>query len=81
MPDSKPNRFLNPKRLTRGTRVLGASAEQWDRALKGNISETLKEVRRRTMVVAERRAAGQPIDTGVMTTDLASTFRRKTVVR
>jgi hypothetical protein len=81
MPDSKSSRFLHPKRLTRGTRVLGASAEEWDRALKGNITETLKEVHRRTLVVAERRAAGQPIDTATMITDVASTFRRKILAR
>lgn len=77
MADRNSNRFLNPKRLTSSTRVLGASAEQWDRALKGNISETLKEVRRRTEEVAERRAAGLQFDTGTVTTDLASTFNRK----
>ena len=81
MPDSKSNRFLNPKRLTRGTQVLGASAEQWDRALKGNISETLKEVHRRAMAVAARKAAGEPIETGALTSDLASTFKRKILAR
>lgn len=81
MPDSKSSRFLNPMRLTRDTRVLGASAEEWDRALKGNIAETLKEVHRRTLVVAERRAAGQPIDSGTVITDVASTFKRKILVR
>lgn len=81
MSDVKPNRFLNPKRLTPSTPVLGATAEEWDRALKGNISETLEEVRRRAMLVAARRAAGQPIDTVRMTTDVASTFKRKIVSR
>lgn len=42
----KTARFDKVKVLTGDTRILGASAEEWDRALTGNMQQTLQHVKR-----------------------------------
>ena len=41
------NRFSRVTVLNEDTRILGANASEWDKALTGNMGETLQEVRRR----------------------------------
>jgi hypothetical protein len=73
------NRFLNPKRLTKDTRVLGATADQWDRALKGNMAQTLEEVKRLAAIAAAKTTS---VDSSKnVPLDLASTIHRKRVAR
>lgn len=69
-------RFLTVHELTESTPVLGSTAGIWDRAIKGNMSETLAEVRRR---VSEARARGTISDTPSPgeATDVASSVRRR----
>lgn len=48
------NRFSNVTVLSGDTRILGATAGEWDKALTGNMLETLQEVRRRATTGVKR---------------------------
>ncbi len=50
------SRFATPTRLTEATKVLGATAKQWDEALTGDMSNSLKIVKAR--VHAAKNASG-----------------------
>nr|WP_314861377.1 hypothetical protein [uncultured Undibacterium sp.] len=50
------SRFTTPTRLTDATKVLGATAKQWDEALTGDMTNSLKIVKAR--VQAAKNASG-----------------------
>jgi hypothetical protein len=56
---SDPKRFATPTRLTDSTKVLGATAKQWDEALTGDMTNSLKIVRAR---VQAAKNSGATID-------------------
>lgn len=54
---SLKNRFSNINVLSADSRILGATASEWDRALTGNMQETLQEVKRRATTGVKRDVA------------------------
>ncbi|MBY0571528.1 MAG: hypothetical protein K2P61_09605 [Burkholderiaceae bacterium] len=50
------SRFATPTRLTDATKVLGATAKQWDEALTGDMTNALKIVK--TRVEAAKKLSG-----------------------
>lgn len=74
------SRFATPTRLTDATKVLGATAKQWDEALTGDMTNALKIVK--TRVEASKNLSGVAIDIQQLKSgDLASAIKhRKTRV-
>ena len=69
-------RFGNPTRLTDATKVLGATAKQWDEALTGDMANSLKIVKAR--VQAAKKASGASIDIRQLPSgDLASAIKHR----
>ena len=75
----KTDRFKSPTRLTDATPILGATAKQWDEALTGDMTNSLKIVKER--VQAARKKGGlssievQQLKSG----DLASAIKHRKV--
>jgi hypothetical protein len=73
------SRFSTPTRLTDATKVLGATAKQWDEALTGDMTNSLKIVKARVQA-AKKTNGGAAIDIRQLPSgDLASAImHRKT---
>lgn len=72
------DRFKSPTRLTDTTKVMGATAKQWDEALTGDMENTLKIVKARVQAIRRDAASGQMIDVRqVPSGDLASAIKRR----
>jgi hypothetical protein len=56
---SKSSRFSSPTVLRNDTQILGATAQEWDKALTGNMDKTLAEVKRLAMGSAPKRDASK----------------------
>ena len=71
------DRFKSPTRLTSTTKVMGATAKQWDEALTGDMENTLKIFKARAQAM-HKAAAGQMIDVRqIPSGDLASAIKRR----
>ena len=72
------DRFKSPTRLTDATKVMGATAKQWDEALTGDMENSLKIVKARVQAIRRDAATGQMIDVRqVPSGDLASAIKRR----
>ncbi len=73
------SRFTAPTRLTDTTKVLGATAKQWDEALTGDMANSLKIVKARVQA-AKKSIGAKTIDLRQLPSgDLASAIKpRKT---
>lgn len=70
------SRFATPTRLTDATKVLGATAKQWDEALTGDMTNALKIVK--TRVEAAKKLSGVAIDIQQLKSgDLASGVKHR----
>ena len=75
--DHSLNRFASPTSLTGATRVMGATAKQWDEALTGDMENSLKLVRARVQAMHEAALAGKIDVRHVPSGDLASAIKRR----
>lgn len=63
-PDRNHQRFLRIGLLTEATPVLGLTAGAWDRVIKGNLTNTLLDVRQRVWRYAQKEWERHRIDPG-----------------
>lgn len=71
------SRFTTPTRLTDATKVLGATAKQWDEALTGDMNNSLKIVKARVQA-AKNASNTSAIDLRQLPSgDLASTIKHR----
>lgn len=71
------SRFTTPTRLTDATKVLGATAKQWDEALTGDMSNSLKIVKARVQA-AKKSSGATSIDLRQLPSgDLASAIKHR----
>ncbi len=74
------DRFKSPTRLTNATKVMGATAKQWDEALTGDMVKSLKIVKERVQAVKKAAAMGQQIDVRqIPSGDLASAIKHRKI--
>lgn len=71
------SRFTTPTRLTDATKVLGATAKQWDEALTGDMTNSLKIVKARVQA-AKNASSTTAIDLRQLPSgDLASAIKHR----
>ncbi len=73
------DRFKSPTRLTEATKVMGATAKQWDEALTGDMENSLKIVKARVQAIRKAAATGEFDAQKTPSGDLASAIKRHKV--
>lgn len=71
------DRFAKPTRLTDTTKVLGATAKQWDEALTGDMINSLKIVKKRVLDAKKLGDVATIEIQGLESGDLASAVKHR----
>lgn len=73
------SRFATPTRLTAATKILGATAKQWDEALTGDMVNSLKIVKARVQALKHTGVTGKVDVQQISSGDLASAIKHRKI--
>ena len=69
------SRFATPTRLTNATKIMGATAKQWDEAFTGDMANSLKIVKARVQAAKNSDATAKADVPQIASGDLASAIK------